>query len=214
MNIEELLLEKIKKASSIVIFSHHFPDGDCLGSSVGLKKILRANFPEKKIFHLAEPSKKWEWVFGKGDEVSDSFIRESLGIVVDHNSHDRVCDKRVETVKEAIRFDHHLIGRFPYEYPCIVDADAVSASQVLLLFATKVGLTIPQDAVQDLYIAFMDDALQYSEANRPSCYDEVNRLFKSLGGEEEKAQAAVHFKSAEVLAYEKKDYLGFREGFS
>ena len=178
MENDELFLEKIKEADSICIFSHHYPDGDCLGSMRGLKVILEANFPEKQIHGLAEPSKKWEWVLGKGEEVDDETIKQSLAIIVDHNSMDRVCDKRVEIAENGIRFDHHIGGKKPYRF----------------------------QAIQYLFIAFLDDCLQYSDDNAPLSVREIDGLFISLGGDKEKALRAVHEKSPEVRAYE--DLLG------
>ena len=206
MENDELFLEKIKEADSICIFSHHYPDGDCLGSMRGLKVILEANFPEKQIHGLAEPSKKWEWVLGKGEEVDDETIKQSLAIIVDHNSMDRVCDKRVEIAENGIRFDHHIGGKKPYRFPFICDEDAPSASSVILLWAIRCNLKIPKEAIQYLFIAFLDDCLQYSDGNAPLSVREIDGLFISLGGDKEKALRAVHEKSPEVRAYE--DLLG------
>lgn len=44
-----MLLEAIKKASSIAVGGHVRPDGDCVGSCMGLYNYVRENFPEKEI---------------------------------------------------------------------------------------------------------------------------------------------------------------------
>lgn len=202
MSTDELFYQQIKESPSIVIFSHHFPDGDCLGSMNGLRRALRALFPEKKIYGLAERSKKWEMFFECGDEVSDDVIADSLAIIVDHNSMDRVCDKRVRLAKKGIRFDHHIGGKVPYSFPALCDIDACSASEVILKWFLRLDLPIPTQSVQDFYIAFLDDTLQYTVHNAPAQLNEIDAAFQRLGGDKEKASYAVAYKSPAVAAYE------------
>ena len=43
------VLDTIKKYERIIIFRHLRPDGDCVGSTKGLQRILQLTFPEKEI---------------------------------------------------------------------------------------------------------------------------------------------------------------------
>ena len=43
----ENILELIQKYDTIILHRHFRPDGDALGSQIGLKHILKENFPEK-----------------------------------------------------------------------------------------------------------------------------------------------------------------------
>ena len=54
MSIEQMraVLEKIKEYDRIVIFRHKRPDGDAVGSTKGLREILRLSYPEKEILLL------------------------------------------------------------------------------------------------------------------------------------------------------------------
>ena len=45
----EKVLEEIKKYSTVIIHRHSTPDGDALGSQIGLKHIIKDNFPEKNV---------------------------------------------------------------------------------------------------------------------------------------------------------------------
>ena len=40
------ILQKIEEYEHIVLFRHSRPDGDCLGASKGLQRMLRLSFPE------------------------------------------------------------------------------------------------------------------------------------------------------------------------
>ena len=49
------ILNEIKKYNRIIIHRHNKPDGDALGSQIGLKHIIKENFPE--YFVPDEPPK-------------------------------------------------------------------------------------------------------------------------------------------------------------
>ena len=46
----ESIVSKIEQYDSIVIFGHLNPDGDCYGSQIALRNILRLKYPHKKIY--------------------------------------------------------------------------------------------------------------------------------------------------------------------
>ena len=45
----QVIFEKIKEYDRIVIFRHKRPDGDAVGSTLGLRGILRLTYPQKEI---------------------------------------------------------------------------------------------------------------------------------------------------------------------
>ena len=47
--IKQAILQKIKEYDTICLFRHIRNDGDCVGSTKGLKALLQASFPEKEI---------------------------------------------------------------------------------------------------------------------------------------------------------------------
>jgi phosphoesterase RecJ-like protein len=51
MQIERMtkILDKIKEYNKIIIFRHKRPDGDAVGSTMGLGTVLRNTYPEKDI---------------------------------------------------------------------------------------------------------------------------------------------------------------------
>ena len=46
----EKILNEIKSFDTIIIHRHNNPDGDALGSQIGLKNIITENFPEKTVY--------------------------------------------------------------------------------------------------------------------------------------------------------------------
>ena len=201
--MDDYFLQQIKDAPIITIYSHHFPDGDAVGTAMGLKCVLKAAFPEKEIYVLGEDVRKWVHAFGPHDAASDETVKKSLGIVVDHNAIRRVGDKRVATTTNLLRFDHHIEGVELYDCPAICDANAVSASQVALAWCLRVGLPVPKEAVTDFLIAFLDDSVQYTDANKPADYDKQLKIMLDLGGDLEKAKSLAYWRDPADAAYEK-----------
>ncbi len=201
--MDDLFLDEIKQADIITIYSHHFPDGDAVGTAMGLKRVILHSFPEKKVYVLGEDVRKWVHAFGPHDAASDETVANSLGIVVDHNAIRRCGDQRAATAKKLLRFDHHVPGEELYKCPAICDIDAVSASQVVVAWCLRVGLPIPHDAIQAFLIAFLDDSVQYTDANRPLDYDEQLQLMVALGGDIEAAKELAYWRDPAEEAYEK-----------
>ena len=50
INVKEVILNKIKEYDSIVIGRHFRPDGDAVGSTMGLGRMISLTFPEKKVY--------------------------------------------------------------------------------------------------------------------------------------------------------------------
>ena len=46
----QIILDKIKEYKRIIIFRHLRPDGDAIGSTKGLWRILKLTYPEKEIY--------------------------------------------------------------------------------------------------------------------------------------------------------------------
>ena len=49
------MLNTIQKYTTIIIHRHSRPDGDALGSQIGLKYLLQENFPEKTVCMVGQP---------------------------------------------------------------------------------------------------------------------------------------------------------------
>ncbi|MDR2827908.1 MAG: bifunctional oligoribonuclease/PAP phosphatase NrnA [Acholeplasmatales bacterium] len=103
------VISTIKKYDTITIFGHIRPDGDCYGSQFGLKNIIKTTFPDKKVYVLTDKCLYVSFL-GKTDILDDDVIKNSLAIVVDTGSIDRVSDLRFQTAKEIIKLDHHIVN--------------------------------------------------------------------------------------------------------
>ena len=65
--IKKAILQKIKSYDKIIISRHTRPDGDAIGSTLGLAKILSLSFPEKKVLVANDDYSDYVSFLGKED---------------------------------------------------------------------------------------------------------------------------------------------------
>ena len=97
----------IKKYQTIIIHRHEKPDGDALGSQLGLKKAIISTFPEKNVFAVGDMVDYLKFM-GEMDTIPDETYQGALVVVVDTGSVHMICDKRFELGDKLIKIDHHL----------------------------------------------------------------------------------------------------------
>ena len=72
------IVDLVEKYDTIIIHRHFNPDGDAMGSQLGLRSLLRMNFPKKQVYAVGDTN-----VFaflGDLDEISDPIPGEVDGV--------------------------------------------------------------------------------------------------------------------------------------
>ncbi len=158
--IKKQILEKIREYNRIMIFRHIRNDGDCVGATKGMKRILQLSFPEKEIYLIDSEKAEYLAFMGPEDEdVADEIYAEALGIVIDTASEARISNKKYKLCKEVIKIDHHI----PLEsYGCMqwVEEERSSACEMIVdFYATfKDELKIDSEAATYLYTGMVTDS--------------------------------------------------------
>lgn len=109
--LQETIINKIKQYNKISLFFHEIPDFDALGACFALKKFIHDIYPEKEVNIIGldildESFAKNFFTFPK-EHVPNSFLSESLGIILDTANEARIWSRRHRYCKELIRIDHH-----------------------------------------------------------------------------------------------------------
>ena len=154
----EAFLETIKKYDTILIHRHGKPDGDALGSQIGLKALLQENFPQKEIYMVGDEAGFYGFMEGAVmDTVSDESYANALAVVLDSGNSHLVSDGRYATAKETFRIDHHIFS----EQFCtteIVDTSYESCCGMIAHFAKESGLKLNPLAAKSLYTGMVTDS--------------------------------------------------------
>lgn len=158
LQIKKDILEKIKAYDTIIIHRHFRPDGDCMGSSLGLRNILRTSFPEKKIYSAGGRDKADYLEFiGLEDQVTEDTYEGALVIIVDTSNTERISGDNYKFGAEIIKIDHH-IETDPYGDINYVRDDYPSTTILIMdLFKTFEELQMTKEGAIALYVGTITD---------------------------------------------------------
>jgi phosphoesterase RecJ-like protein len=161
------IFDTIEQSPSIVIFGHVNPDGDCVGSVMGLKKDFQERFPDKRILAVGSHPGFLPSFVEPSDSVSDEIIKESLAIMVDLSDIERVEDKRITMAPKIVCFDHHIAKPEGYPFPSYRDEDAPSASYVLTDCLRKRYGSIAKAAAPYFFLGLVTDTGRFQYDSQP-----------------------------------------------
>ena len=160
MNVKEQIYQKIKEYDRIMLFRHVRNDGDCVGATKGLKRILQLTWPEKEIYLIDADTAKYLEFMGPEDEpVDDVLYADALGIVIDTASEARISNKKYTLCKELIKIDHHIplesFGDLMW-----VEEERSSACEMIVDFYNtfRDDLKIDSEAATYLYTGMVTDS--------------------------------------------------------
>ncbi|HWO75490.1 MAG TPA: bifunctional oligoribonuclease/PAP phosphatase NrnA [Bacillus sp. (in: firmicutes)] len=152
------ILEAIKKYETIIIHRHVRPDPDAYGSQGGLAEIIKASFPEKKVYTVGDDEPTLHFL-RRMDVIDDDVYQHALVIVCDTANTERVSDQRYSTGDLLIKIDHHP-NEDPYGDIMWVDTTASSVSEMIYEFyltAKEQGLKMTDEAARLLYAGIVGD---------------------------------------------------------
>lgn len=162
MNLSAMqaVLAKIEEYQKIVIFRHKMPDGDAIGSTKGLREILRCSFPEKEIYlNNCDFSDYLEFLGDEDAPQPDEFYIDALGIVIDTATAKRISNPRFALCKEIVKIDHHIPIE-SYGATEWVEEERSSSCEMIVQFydAFKDRLQLTKEAATYLYTGMVTDS--------------------------------------------------------
>ena len=158
--IKEQILEKIKAYPRIMIFRHVRNDGDCVGATKGLKRILQLTWPEKEVYLIDADTAAYLEFMGPEDEpVADELYADALGIVLDTASENRISNKKYTLCKELIKIDHHIPLEGYGELQWVEEHRSSACEMVVDFYNTfRDQLKIDSEAATYLYTGMVTDS--------------------------------------------------------
>jgi len=154
----EAILNEIKAFDTIILHRHSRPDGDAMGSQIGMKYLLAENFPDKKIYVVGDDAGYLSFMDDcLMDEIPDGIYSGALAIILDCGSAHLVSDDRWQKAERTVRFDHHIFsGKFADMEA--VDSSYESCCGLVAQFALDCGLRLNQTAAKSLYTGMLTDS--------------------------------------------------------
>ncbi len=190
---KKLLLDRISNPSRVLIISHKNPDGDAIGSALGLGRVLESCGHQVKVFLPDDAPDFLKWMPGYShvatyERSAKSFPGFSedpdLVFFVDFNTPERLGEMasaidRLSGFKVLV--DHHP-GYDPFYDLALVDTSRGSTSEMIFLLLEDMGLLeyIDKEAATCLYSGIITDTLGLQVGSSyPEVFRVVGRLIES-----------------------------------
>lgn len=164
--IMQQVLSKIKEYKRIILTRHIRPDGDAIGSSQGLREILRETYPDKELYVQTNDSSDYLSFLGPDDEPIDpEKYKDSLVIVLDTPTEERVSNSHFKTAKEVLKIDHH-VDREPFGNLYWVEDYRSSTCEMIALFyqTFQNELKLTKKAAELIYTGMVTDTNRFRYA--------------------------------------------------
>lgn len=163
------LLDKIKEYDTIIIHRHSRPDGDALGSQLGLKQAILDTYPEKHVYAVGDINPRISWI-GDMDQVSDETYKDALAILCDTACDYMVSDLRLKDAKELFVIDHHTNPtNLVSDDHFIVDSTRAAAAELIAEILLDNNFVVSKKAASLLYTGIVTDSGRFLYNETSSC---------------------------------------------
>jgi phosphoesterase RecJ-like protein len=166
----QAIIAEISNNSSFLITSHEGPDGDAVGSALGLASFLRKTGKEVCV-HLQDPVPDL-YAFLPGADSVQSHIPDrdfDVAFVLDIGELRRAGKEFCvfTRIGKLINLDHHL-GCEPFGSHNLIDSTAAATGVLVYRIASALGYQFEFETALCLYVALITDtgSFRYSNANR------------------------------------------------
>ncbi len=203
--------EIFKTAGSFVITTHIHPDGDAVGSVIGLCLALRDMGKDASVV-LAQPlPSSYRFLPGSGlvsaaaggaappDKAPPGGAqlqgkRFACGVVLDCTSLGRAGKEMaaiLENCESLINIDHH-ISNTGFGAVNIVDTGASATGEIVCRIMTSLDVRISPDVATNLYAAIVTDTGSFQYQNATARCHLVASLLLDLGADQRKVQQCLN----------------------
>ena len=177
------ITEEVRNAGSIAVSGHIRPDGDCVGSVMGLYLYLKKELPEAEIdVYLEKPAEIFDCI-SHIEDIKSEFNNVDTGKIYDvfivlDCADDRLGEVRAlyEKARKKINIDHHISNPGCGDVR-IVEPERSSTAE--LLYDLMDPAALDEEIARALYIGIIHDTgvLRYSNT-APHTLQVVSELIK------------------------------------
>lgn len=153
-----------------VVTSHHNPDGDALGSMLGMARALRAAGQDVVLAHADAPELPDDIAFllADGEEISRDLpgdVAERVLVAVNCATERRMWAEPVhERAREVVNIDHHQDNTMFGDLN-LVDPHASSTAEVIVGILTVAGWPLTRAVAEPLYVGLVTDTGRFGYTN-------------------------------------------------
>ncbi len=164
--MEQDLINKIKEIDTIIIHRHTRPDGDALGSQLGLSESIKKTFPEKKVYVVGDSNPRISFL-GTMDEINDSVYDGALVIICDVAVSYMVSDERYKLAKEVFIIDHHT-NKSDITDNVLIDSTRSACAEYIADILFRNNFVVDKDVAKYLYTGLITDSGRFQYVSNDS----------------------------------------------
>ena len=154
----EAILDAIQSHKTIIIHRHGRPDGDAMGSQIGLQQLLKVNYPDKAVYMVGDEPGFFGFMEGaRMDVIPDGTYDGALAIILDSGSRHMISDDRYSMAKTTARIDHHIFCEKIADVE-LIDTSFESCCGMIAAFAEEAGWQLNPLAAKSLYTGMVTDS--------------------------------------------------------
>lgn len=157
------VLRKIKEYGTIIIHRHGRPDGDAIGSQIGLRESIKATFPYKNVYVVGDVNDKFSFL-GYMDIIEDSVYQNALVIVLDSSDTSMINDDRYSKGRYIIKIDHH-ISKCDYGDINIVETNEISCASLVSKIIFNNNMKLTNEGARALFTGIVTDSGRFRYDN-------------------------------------------------
>lgn len=175
----EAIISLIEKYDTIIIHRHTKPDGDAIGSQIGLKKLISENYPDKHVKAVGDAAGRYAFVKDSTpDTVSDEEYANALAIILDTSASALISDTRYSLAAETARIDHHIFCEKIANVE-VTDTSFESCCGMIVALAVEAGWHISPDAATAIYTGMVTDSGRFRyDSTKPDTMRRAARLLE------------------------------------
>lgn len=159
MSVLEKIKEKIEVAHNILILTHENPDGDAVGSSLGLMHALKKIGKQVTVL-IPEINNMYSFLpgFSEIKHEIENVEDFDLCIALDASDTERlfICKPYFEKIEHTIVIDHHITNQ-NFGDVNYVNAVASSTCQNLIIVLAAMEIAINKEMAECIYTGILTD---------------------------------------------------------
>lgn len=176
------IASRLRAAEELLLTAHILPDGDSVGSLLGLGLALRDAGCRVTMFSADEVPVRYRFLKGADSVVTGRLPEKQYDCVIsldcsDHNRLRPIWDK----IKDSfiVNIDHHAtnrrFGKLNY-----VDSHASATGEIVFALLETMGLPLTEDVAAALYVAISTDTGSFKfESTTPDTHRIAARLLEA-----------------------------------
>ncbi len=159
--------ERLHRARRLTIVSHIRPDGDAVGSALGLAAALRAAGKTVTVALADGVPRSFQHLPGAAEVQPVGDYEADTVVFVDSADRERVGDAWKEDAPVHINIDHHITNTH-YAEINVVDGEAVAAAALIAELLPQWGFEITPEAASALLTGTITDTIGFRTSNMNS----------------------------------------------